>query len=216
VTRRSIEHTFAATAARRLRRVRDLLAGNAPDARRFLGRELHALSGEAMFLGFTTVCDLVRRAEELAAAWPGTDDAEDAAGPALRELIDAIAGALPPADTADLAAAPRAYIIADCVAHAWVLRDVLEHEGVETSVATDTERLLQIDPAIVICNVSTAQRLDPIVAAVRAMTRAAVVLVSSEPLESLAGDAARLGADGFVSTAAGLSAAVTAIKEHLA
>ena len=98
--------------------------------------------------------------------------------------------------------------------HAWLLRDVLEHEGFETMVVTDATRRFDPIPDVVLCSLTSSDRLDAAVREVRDRSGAPLLLVSSETRERLADEAARVRADGFVSTAAGLVAAVAEIREH--
>ena len=90
--RAELESAFATTARRRLRRAQDLLASRAPDASRYLGRELHALGGEATFLGFAEIYGLVRRSEELARSWDPAAGGGEELGGVLAAIAARVAG----------------------------------------------------------------------------------------------------------------------------
>jgi CheY-like chemotaxis protein len=206
--RAAFTRAFAATARRRLRRAQDLLAIASPDASRYLQRELHLLGGEAAFLGFGEIFTLVRRGEEQAKQWP--DDA--AVSDQIDMTLASIACLLPPLPEPLPAAPRRALIVADSVAQGWLLRDLLEHAGYETAVVTDAAARADLVPDVVLCSLTSTARLDTAVRVVRGRSPAPLLLVSAETREELAGEAARVHADGFVSTAGGLLAAMAEIR----
>jgi CheY-like chemotaxis protein len=128
--------------------------------------------------------------------------------------LAAIACQLPPLPEPPAAAPRRALIVADSISQGWLLRDVLEHAGYETAVVTDAAARADLTPDVILCSLTSPARLESAVHTLRERSPSPLLLMSAEARDQLAAESARVGADGFVSTDAGLFEAVAAIRSY--
>jgi CheY-like chemotaxis protein len=193
--------------------------------------ELHALAGEASFLGFEEIMGHAGAGEKAARRWSDADDraALVTAVRALRTIARLIDGLPPPPAIKAPAAvsagpAARVLVVDDSPLTAGVLREALAEAGFDTRIACDMDlvglRALcgTFQPAVVLADV----QMEPIggVALCGELKKLEdaprVILYSGIPDAELAETARAAGADGHATKLGGVRAIVARVREVLA